>query len=53
MIKIKDLIHKYTVWESETEKSKKTVLDGAVAPKTATNPMAEIHALHGIAAIVL
>ena len=25
---------------------------GAVAPKTATNPMAEIHALHGIAAIV-
>ena len=28
MIKIKDLIHKYTVWESETEKSKKTVLDG-------------------------
>ena len=26
---------------------------GAVAPKTATNPMAEIHALHGIAAIVL
>lgn len=28
MIKIKDLIHKYTVWESENEKSKKTVLDG-------------------------
>lgn len=28
MIKIKDLVHKYTVWESETEKSKKTVLDG-------------------------
>ena len=26
---------------------------GAVAPKTATNPMAEIHALHGIAAIGL
>ena len=26
--------------------------NGAVAPKTATNPMAEIHALHGIAAIV-
>ena len=29
------------------------LFDGAVAPKTATNPMAEIHALHGIAAIVL
>ncbi|MGN8922355.1 energy-coupling factor transporter ATPase [Lachnospiraceae bacterium HCP28S3_F9] len=28
MIKIEDLIHRYTVWESETEKSKKTVLDG-------------------------
>ncbi|MDY5845442.1 MAG: ATP-binding cassette domain-containing protein, partial [Bariatricus sp.] len=28
MIKIKDLVHKYTVWESETEKSKKIVLDG-------------------------
>lgn len=26
---------------------------GAVAPKTATNPMAEIHAFHGIAAIGL
>ncbi|MDO4312434.1 MAG: energy-coupling factor transporter ATPase [Eubacteriales bacterium] len=28
MIRIKDLIHRYTVWESETKKSKKTVLDG-------------------------
>lgn len=28
MINIKDLVHKYTVWESETTKSKKTVLDG-------------------------
>ena len=28
MIKIKDLVHKYDVWESDTEKTKKTVLDG-------------------------
>ncbi|MGF0032370.1 energy-coupling factor transporter ATPase [Bariatricus sp. SGI.154] len=28
MINVKDLVHRYTVWESETEKSKKTVLDG-------------------------
>lgn len=28
MINIKDLVHKYTVWESETKKSKKTVLEG-------------------------
>lgn len=28
MINIKDLVHKYTVWESETTKSNKTVLDG-------------------------
>lgn len=28
MIKIEHLIHRYTVWKSETEKCKKTVLDG-------------------------
>lgn len=28
MINIKNLVHKYTVWESDTKKSKKTVLDG-------------------------
>ena len=28
MIRIENLVHQYTVWESETEKSKKTVLDG-------------------------
>lgn len=28
MIKIKDLVHRYTVWEDENSKSKKTVLDG-------------------------
>jgi energy-coupling factor transporter ATPase len=28
MITIKDLVHSYTVWESESKKSKKTVLDG-------------------------
>lgn len=28
MIKITDLVHKYTVWENETTKSKRTVLDG-------------------------
>jgi energy-coupling factor transporter ATPase len=28
MIHIVDLVHKYTVWESETKKSKKTVLEG-------------------------
>lgn len=28
MIRIENLVHKYTVWESETQKSKKTVLDG-------------------------
>ena len=28
MIKIKELVHRYTVWESETQKNKKTVLDG-------------------------
>ena len=28
MISVKDLIHRYTVWESETKKTKKTVLDG-------------------------
>ena len=28
MIRIENLVHKYTVWESETSKSKKTVLDG-------------------------
>lgn len=28
MINIKDLVHKYTVWESETKKSKRTVLEG-------------------------
>lgn len=27
-IRIKDLVHRYTVWESNTTKSKKTVLDG-------------------------
>lgn len=28
MIKMEHLIHRYTIWKSETEKSKKTVLDG-------------------------
>lgn len=28
MIRVNDLIHKYTIWESETKKTKKTVLDG-------------------------
>ena len=28
MIKIKDLVHRYTIWENENKKSKKTVLDG-------------------------
>lgn len=28
MIKIKDLVYRYTVWENENSKSKKTVLDG-------------------------
>lgn len=28
MINIKELVHRYTVWESETQKNKKTVLDG-------------------------
>lgn len=28
MIKIKDLVHRYTVWENENKESKKTVLDG-------------------------
>lgn len=28
MINIKNLVHRYTIWESDTKKSKKTVLDG-------------------------
>ncbi len=28
MIKIKDLVHRYTIWENENKESKKTVLDG-------------------------
>ena len=28
MIRIENLVHKYTVWESETSKSQRTVLDG-------------------------
>ena len=39
--------------EVALEKKMNSFIVGAVAPKTATNPMAEIHALHGIAAIVL
>ena len=27
MINIKNLVHRYTIWESDTKKSKKTVLD--------------------------
>lgn len=28
MIKIKDLVHRYTIWENQNKKNKKTVLDG-------------------------
>ena len=28
MIRIENLVHQYTVWESDSQKSKKTVLDG-------------------------
>ena len=30
MIKIENLVHKYTIWKDENTKSEKTVLDGAV-----------------------
>ena len=28
MIKIENLVHKYTIWKDENTKSEKTVLDG-------------------------
>ena len=30
MIKIENLVHKYTIWKDENTKSEKTVLDGII-----------------------
>ncbi len=37
MIKIENLVHKYTIWKDENTKSEKTVLDGITFKCTAAS----------------